>query len=319
MVDDEARARRPVRRGVAADPERVDGLTDEEYFWEPAPGCWSIRQRGDGRWTADWPLPRPDPEPFTTIAWRLWHLIDMYGEDRAPTWLDVPAQGVAIGFDDPAGEPPATAADAVAMLVRAHDRWDAHLALVQNERLDEPVGAVAGPQYADRSRAAYVLHMLDEFIHHGAEIAFLRDLWRWQQRIVPDDPIVERVIRGDASVLDLFETAAPSAELVDTAAAYGRWHLVLGLVERGAPVVSSGMSPLHRAAGAGELEVTKALLDHGADPTARDPEFHATPLQWAEFLHQRASPNTSAVPRCSRRGTRTRSCRSGSRARQRCR
>ena len=172
------------------------------------------------------------------------------------------------------------------MLVRAHDRWDAHLALVQNERLDEPVGAVAGPQYADRSRAAYVLHMLDEFIHHGAEIALLRDLWRWQQRIVPDDPIVERVIRGDASVLDLFETAAPSAELVDTAAAYGRWHLVLGLVERGAPVVSSGMSPLHRAAGAGELEVTKALLDHGADPTARDPEFHATPLQWAEFLHQ---------------------------------
>jgi len=22
---------------------RVDGLTDEEYFWEPVPGCWSIR------------------------------------------------------------------------------------------------------------------------------------------------------------------------------------------------------------------------------------------------------------------------------------
>ena len=26
-------------------------------------------------------------------------------------------------------------------------------------------------QYADRSRAAYVMHMLDEFIHHGAEVA----------------------------------------------------------------------------------------------------------------------------------------------------
>src|SRR3954470_2088058 len=101
---------------------RLDGLTDEEYFWEPAPGCWSIRQRADGSWTADWPLPRPDPEPFTTIAWRLWHLIDMYGEDRAPKWLDVPAHGPPIGVDDPDAAPPATAADAVALLERAHDR-----------------------------------------------------------------------------------------------------------------------------------------------------------------------------------------------------
>jgi hypothetical protein len=25
---------------------RPDGLTDEEYFWEPVPGCWSLRERG---------------------------------------------------------------------------------------------------------------------------------------------------------------------------------------------------------------------------------------------------------------------------------
>jgi hypothetical protein len=30
----------------------------------------------------------------------------------------------------------------------------------------------------------------------------------------------------------------------------------------------------------------KTLLDHGADPTSKDPEFRATPLQWAEFLHR---------------------------------
>ena len=23
---------------------RLAGLTDEEYFWEPVPGCWSLRQ-----------------------------------------------------------------------------------------------------------------------------------------------------------------------------------------------------------------------------------------------------------------------------------
>jgi len=264
---------------------RVDGLGDEEYFWEPASGCWSIRQRADGAWMADWPLPRPEIEPFTTIAWRLWHLIDMYGEERAPRWLDVPAQGAPIGFDDPDGTPPATADEAIALLERAHDRWDAHLRLAPNERLDERVGSVAGPQFADRTRAAYVMHMLDEFIHHGAEIAVLRDLWRWQNTTVAGDPRVERVIRGDASVLDEFERETPSSDLVDQAAGYGRWNLVIGLVQRGAPISTTGRTPLHLAAGAGELEVVKTLLDHGADPAATDPEFHATPRQWAEFLH----------------------------------
>jgi hypothetical protein len=266
---------------------RVDGLTDAEYFWEPAPGCWTIRQRDDGTWMADWPLPRPELEPFTTIAWRLWHLIDMYGEDRAPKWLDVPAQGAPIGVDDPDGAPPATAAHAVALLERAHDRWDAHLALVDNGRLGERVGSVAGPQYVDSSRAAYVMHMLDEFIHHGAEIALLRDLWRWQHTLV-DDPFVERVIRGDATVLDEFDNAVPAADLVDTAAGYARWDIVIGLVQRGAPVSTTGRTALHLAAGAGELEVVKTLLDHGADRTATDPEFRATPRQWAEFLRHSA-------------------------------
>ena len=263
---------------------RVDGLSDAEYFWEPAPGCWTIRQRADGTWKADWPLPRPEPEPFTTIAWRMWHLIDMYGENRAPKWLDVPAQGVPIGFDG-RDAPPATAADSIALLERAHDRWDAHLDLAPDERLDERVGPVGGPVYADRTRAAYVLHMLDEFIHHGAEIALLRDLWRWQNTTVADDSRVERVIRGDASVLDEFDLEKPTSDLVDQAAAYGRWELVIGLAQLGAPVSTTGQTPLHLAAAAGELEVVNILLDHGADPAAKDPEFHATPRQWAEFLH----------------------------------
>jgi uncharacterized damage-inducible protein DinB len=264
---------------------RVEGLRDEEYFWEPTSGCWTVRQRADGTWMADWPLPRPEPAPFTTIAWRLWHLIDMYGENRAPEWLDVPAQGDPIGLDDPDGVPPSAAADAVTLLERAHDRWDAHLGLVTEEGLAEPVGRVAGPEYGERTRAAYVLHMLDEFIHHGAEIALLRDLWRWQNTTVADEPHVERVIRGDASVLDDLGDGDLSADLVDRAALYGRWDLVIGLVQRGAPLPTTGRTPLHLAAGAGELAVVRALLDHGADPTATDPTFRATPLQWAQFLH----------------------------------
>ena len=245
---------------------RVDGLTDDEYLWEPAPGCWTIRPRGDGtrRWEGS--LPRPQPEPFTTLAWRLWHVIDLYGEDRAPRWLDVPPQGDAIGLDGPHPDPPATAAEAVALLERAHERWDAHLDLTDDERLGELVGSVGGGYAADRTRAAYVLHMLDEFIHHGAEIAVLRDLWRWQHDLVSTDPLVERIIRGDLTVLDRFDDEPPPAELVDHAAAYGRWDLVTGFVERGAPISTTGRTPLHVAAGAGELAVVQLLLDRGADP-----------------------------------------------------
>jgi hypothetical protein len=159
---------------------RLDGLRDDEYLWEPAPGCWTVRQDADGTWVANPAVPRPEPVPFTTIAWRLWHLIDLYGEDRAPRWLDVPPQGVAIGLDAPDPQPPATAAAALALLEQAHDRWDAHLAIVSEAALDEPIGSVAGPTYAASTRAAYVLHMLDEYIHHGAELALLRDLWRAQ-------------------------------------------------------------------------------------------------------------------------------------------
>jgi hypothetical protein len=32
--------------------------------------------------------------------------------------------------------------------------------------------------YADSTRGAFVLHELDELIHHGAEVGVLRDLYR---------------------------------------------------------------------------------------------------------------------------------------------
>lgn len=270
---------------------RLDGLTDEEYRWEPVPGCWTVRPRPDGTWAADQVLPGPDPAPFTTIAWRLWHLIDMYGEDRAPRLLDVEPQGPAIGLDDPQGQPPATAAGAVELLERAHERWDRHLAVVPEERLQEKLGPVGG-QYADQTRAAYVLHMLDEFIHHGAEVGLLRDLWRWHHAVAAD-PLEEGVIRGDMAAVDGLrdtrrrdEAIAANPGLVGRAAAYGRWDVVLELVSLGFPVDTPGRTPLHLAAGAGELPVVQALVEAGADTEARDPEFDATPVQWATFLHR---------------------------------
>lgn len=64
---------------------RLVGLSDEEYFWQPVPGCWTISRRGEsrapisygsGEFTWDYGPATEDPVPMTTIAWRLGHLIE---------------------------------------------------------------------------------------------------------------------------------------------------------------------------------------------------------------------------------------------------
>jgi uncharacterized damage-inducible protein DinB len=150
---------------------RLAGLTDAEYFWEPAPHCWSLRVRDDGTTTADWE-PNPKSSPFTTIAWRLCHLIDCYGGVRNELWLR--------GTYDDAGRsrsaPQPNAAAARVALDVAHGWWSALLAALSETDLIEPLGPVAGP-YAESNKGGFVLHMLDEVIHHAAEVALLRDLF----------------------------------------------------------------------------------------------------------------------------------------------
>ncbi|MGH9226456.1 MAG: hypothetical protein ACRD2W_22300 [Acidimicrobiales bacterium] len=59
------------RRAMA----RLDGLTDDEYFWEPVAGCWTVRRDpASGRMDVDRALPAPEPPPVTTIAWRIVHI-----------------------------------------------------------------------------------------------------------------------------------------------------------------------------------------------------------------------------------------------------
>jgi hypothetical protein len=41
------------------------------------------------------------------------------------------------------------------------------------------MGDVAGP-YAEYDGTSFALHILDELIHHGAEVGVLRDLYRAQ-------------------------------------------------------------------------------------------------------------------------------------------
>ncbi|HEU5156052.1 MAG TPA: DinB family protein [Streptosporangiaceae bacterium] len=159
--------------------ERLDGLTDDEYFWEPVPGCWNVRPRGtgsapvqagSGAMTIDFAIPEPDPPPFTTISWRLAHVI-----------IGVLAMRNASHFgrtptDYQSFEYAATAKEALAQLDTEYAMWLAGVESLGDAGLARPCGEAEGP-YAERPMATLVLHIHRELIHHLAEVCLLRDLY----------------------------------------------------------------------------------------------------------------------------------------------
>lgn len=156
---------------------RLDGLTDDEYFWEPAPDAWSVRPRGTSRapmaagggdMTIDWAYPAPEPAPVTTIAWRLGHIIvGVFGVRVARHFGGAPTDYLRHVY---AG----SAAGALAQLDAAYATWTAGVAALGEDGLSRRSGEEG---YADDSMAALILHINREVIHHGAEIALLRDLY----------------------------------------------------------------------------------------------------------------------------------------------
>jgi hypothetical protein len=158
---------------------RLDGLTDDEYRWEPVPGCWNLRPRGEastamaaggGDLVIDFELPEPVPAPVTTIAWRLGHVIvDVLGGRNASHFGGPP-------IDHQTYAHPVTAAGALAALDEVHDAWTAGVRSLDDAALAAPCGPAEGP-YAELPMAALVLHINREVIHHGAEVALLRDLY----------------------------------------------------------------------------------------------------------------------------------------------
>ncbi|MBA4863335.1 DinB family protein [Streptomyces sp. PSKA54] len=56
---------------------RLTGLSDEEYLWEPVPGCWSVRRRGEavtprafgpGEWVLDLGAPDIPASEYAEVA-----------------------------------------------------------------------------------------------------------------------------------------------------------------------------------------------------------------------------------------------------------
>ena len=158
---------------------RLDGLTDDEYFWEPVPGAWNLRPRGEQRtprWggsgdvVVEFALDPPQPTPVTTIAWRLSHLIVGVLGVRNASHFGAPH----TSYDD--HDYATTAKGALAQLDEQYEFWTAGVRALGEEGLDRPCGPAEGP-WADAPLSALVLHIHREVIHHGAEIALLRDLY----------------------------------------------------------------------------------------------------------------------------------------------
>lgn len=187
-----ARMRGPERDSGNGTPVPDSPMTDEELRWEPVRGCWTVRERSQGpgpgahrlAGAGDWgrdsggsAIPDPVPPPFTTIGWRLSHLTEMLRlraeyTDGGRRLLrdDVPVYGAA----DPA----------VAAFEDAAADWRRALCGVDDAALDT-VGYCTYPYGSDvEDRFLDIVWWVNqEVLHHGAEIALLRDLFRAQRSI----------------------------------------------------------------------------------------------------------------------------------------
>ena len=160
----------------------LDDITEDEYFWEPAPSCWSVRRRaptvrgwGYGEFVCEDAWPPPDPLPTTTIAWRVVHLA---------AWTDIYRQ---FAFDD--AQPdlndldvPGDCRAGLGWLHRAQQDFITEVDALSDE-------AFLGLRPAHWGEAVPLVRLvtttMTEHVHHIAEIGALRDLRRGHARNLP--------------------------------------------------------------------------------------------------------------------------------------
>jgi len=156
-------------RWTALIRSRLEGITDEEYLWEPAAGCLTVRPDGTGGYTLD-PV-RPPELPLGNIAWRMAHL--------AFSLSAHPVAAAAFGPAWPMAElaaPAGTAGEAIARLDGAYAHWHGAVATLSDVDLDRRLGPAAGA-YAESTVLDLVLHIQAEALQRGADVCLLRDLY----------------------------------------------------------------------------------------------------------------------------------------------
>jgi hypothetical protein len=150
---------------------RIKGLTDEEFFWEPAAGCWNIYEDRPGHWTYHYAIPDPNPAPVTSIGWQIVHLATckiMYRE-----WAFGPAR---LTF--PEILIPHTSSSAIEQLEHGQRQLLDDLAHLTDAQLDD----LRPTNWGELWPAWRVLWtMADHDSFHGGVIGYMRDLYHWRQ------------------------------------------------------------------------------------------------------------------------------------------
>jgi hypothetical protein len=132
-------------------------LTDELCLWQPHPSSWTVHERSDGTWVADWAdEDPPDPAP-PSVGWLTWHVIWWWSETRAAVRGEPLADRESVHW-------PGTAARTVARLHELAESWTDELATAEVDR------AVAYP-WPDKRPVIYTLAWVNsELMKNVAEI-----------------------------------------------------------------------------------------------------------------------------------------------------
>lgn len=174
----------------------LEGLTQEEFDWEPHPGAWGVRRRDacttanpsgapGSEWVvdADWDLEAAADrgeavEPMTTIGWLLNHFGAAPGLTAELDFVGGPTVPSLDAYDRMwAHDVVPTVADAV---TRFREGW-VTLGDALGHTSDEMLEAVCeGHPWKRGDRA--VSAMLNEVSHHGTQICMLRDLFAHRAR-----------------------------------------------------------------------------------------------------------------------------------------
>lgn len=145
---------------------RLTALDEDDFLWEPAEGCWTVRRSADGSWRPDWVEPEPDPAPVATIGWLTWHIGWWWTEAITRQQGELPPERTDVLW-------PGSGAAAEAWLRGLRSRWVELVARLAPAELHE-VAPYPWQDRPDRTVAHLVGWVNAELMKNTAEIGQLR-------------------------------------------------------------------------------------------------------------------------------------------------
>jgi hypothetical protein len=173
-------------------------LNEDEFFWEPVSGSWSVRRReecrtpnpfGTGAWVVDFDgsvvgaaVEGKGVEPLTTIAWLFWHVGSMAGRAAELDFLGG-TKSAESGWTAPyLGNHPvfSSSNDAVDAMRTGWRALDRAIRASTDKGLDQATRFWGYPGYPGPPAQGYqvIASILNEISHHGTQVCMLRDLYR---------------------------------------------------------------------------------------------------------------------------------------------